>query len=145
VPVFLDASTVVAASVDDVQGRERVAVARSTDGGRSWTTFLAASRFDPAASQFTATSPSDWTLLDGEHVYRTADAGAHWTTLTPTRTRLRDVVFASRTEGWVLADVPACGVQIGGCIDQYLYATVDGGRTWALRSPTVGVTANRSP
>jgi photosystem II stability/assembly factor-like uncharacterized protein len=144
-PVFLDASTVVAASVDEVQSSARVAVDRSTDGGRSWTTFLAPSRFDRAADGFTATSPSDWTLLVGEHLFRTADAGTHWTTLTPTRTRLRDVAFASRTEGWLLADVPACGVQIDGCIDQYLYATVDGGRTWALRSPTVGLTAERSP
>ncbi|HEX4491650.1 MAG TPA: YCF48-related protein [Acidimicrobiia bacterium] len=142
-PVFVGAHTVVAASVTSDQ---RVLVEQSTDGGRAWATVHApdAGPHDPYAG-VTATSASEWMLSDGARLYLTRDAGAHWTTLRPTHTRLVSVAFASRTDGWVQADVPDCGRPIGGCIDQYLYGTVDGGRTWTLRSPTAGITANRLP
>jgi photosystem II stability/assembly factor-like uncharacterized protein len=149
-PVFFGTGTIVAAAINEYQTPERMTVTRSSDGGGSWTVARTPVEgdvvaHDPTDDRFTATSPSDWILIDGERLYVTKDAGAHWTTLRPTHTRLREVAFTSRTEGWLLADIPDCGDQITECSDQYLYGTVDGGRTWTLRSPTAGITANRSP
>jgi photosystem II stability/assembly factor-like uncharacterized protein len=149
-PAFVDARTVVVATAVHDHTPEAVVVSRSTDGGGSWTTrptpLLSGALLHPATDDhFVAASATDWMLTDGTHLFVTADAGAHWTTLTPTGTTIRALAFTSSAVGWLLADEPDCAPRSGICVDQYLYGTVDGGRTWALRSPTAGITANRSP
>jgi photosystem II stability/assembly factor-like uncharacterized protein len=145
-PVFLDADTVLVATAAHDRGATTVIVSVTTDGspGARPSAPLRVTA-TPDEVQFSATSRSTWFVIAGSQLAVTTDAGRHWKTSRPTGATLHEVAFRTRDEGWLVADAPACAAHAEGCPVAYLYGTVDGGRTWTLRSPTVGVTANRSP
>lgn len=112
------------------------------DGGRTWS--LAGTLEDRNLANFgtgtaipwTAVDASTWFVALGEDAqFMTHDAGQTWEAYAASGLNgamLLEVQFASEAEGWGLGQI--CN-SVGGCA-QPMFATHDGGRTWALLDPT---------
>ncbi len=97
-------------------------VARTTDGGLTWTKLTDPMFITGAPMQFTDVQHG-WIAGDG--VRRTTNGGLTWTNVTPTFTTsaYTQVCFVDALRGWV-ACTPTQGTGITA------YSTTDGGQTW---------------
>src|SRR5262245_794257 len=101
----------------------------SDDGGRTWRRLLplhARQHWFGLYVRFFG--GGQWVVL-ADGLYSTDDGGAHWRQLAlPDGANRYQACFATAGEGWLLGGVPAGGPGL----DQPLYHSADGGRTWAL-------------
>jgi photosystem II stability/assembly factor-like uncharacterized protein len=63
-------------------------------------------------------------------VFRTTDGGARWTALPITTFPVMDAFFVDASRGWADSSSPETGP-----LNEVLYATTDGGRTWSRIGP----------
>lgn len=102
-------------------------VARSEDGGNTWTNAGTAPGGTALNGIDFVTATTGWVVGNGGAVFRSDDGGRNWATQTGGTTAiLRSVSFANATHGWAVGDA---GV---------ILATTDGGTTWTPQ--TSGIT-----
>jgi photosystem II stability/assembly factor-like uncharacterized protein len=103
----------------------------STDGGRTWHRSLPLGTRQVAAnsgriSGYVRFFEGGSAVVLADALYRSGDRGAHWQRLPlPAAGNSYEACFASPSEGWLR-------VSGGLGIDEPLYHTTDGGRTWTL-------------
>jgi len=104
-------------------------MAKTNDGGTSWTPLTSGHGTSPIYDIFIFNSQTLITIGSSAKIYKTTDGGTSWTPLTPTgiTTTLYSVYFTSPTNGYVVGVSGKC------------YKTTNGGISWTDQ-PT-GVTA----
>ena len=117
-------------------------VFRTVDGAQHWQQQLASQSgplltpgsSGPLTVEFFGKTYGFMTLgLPVELLYRTADGGAHWDSVSiPASARIDSVTFIDRSYGWLLAAPLSVGTQpiSAGTEALHLYATRDGGSSW---------------
>ena len=142
-PVFLsDASGVLPVRFDEPQGAGKaIGFYTTRDGGGSWS--LAATLQDQEMQRVGELFPIAWSAIDEStwyvsineaRQYLTRDGGQTWEAFPAAGlggASLVEVRFVSEAEGWGLGLI--CGME-SGCL-QPLFATHDGGHTWAPMAP----------
>jgi photosystem II stability/assembly factor-like uncharacterized protein len=119
-------------------------VSVTRDGGATWATVglpaAAVATFKGGAllsGRFSATSPRQWFVVDGTHLYSTTDAGRHWTARLPTPAfQASSAVFTSDHGGLAVGQFVHCTIAAThrhpyppACYP-ILVVTSDGGRHW---------------
>lgn len=135
-PLDVAASSPSVAWVRGATPSNGVAVARTTDGGRTWRSTCFAGAGGAATMSF-VDDRHGWVIAGGTApvLYGTTDGGATWTA-TPTGvpvTSMWQLLFADQSHGWLLFGDP--GRPTSG-----LARTTDGGRSWT--STTLPIKVN---
>jgi len=142
-PVFFsDVSGVLPVRFDEPQGAGKaIGFYTTRDGGGSWS--LAATLQDQEMQRVGELFPIAWSAIDEStwyvsineaRQYLTRDGGQTWEAFPAAGlggASLVEVRFVSEVEGWGLGLI--CGME-SGCL-QPLFATHDGGHTWAPMAP----------
>lgn len=123
---------------------------RTLDGGQTWREVTPPQTVSAPMGFFAFDPNFAWTAIPtdgGISFWHTTDGGAHWAadqgvelsqletgscgTLTMGMTSIRQLYFTDSRRGWLVATTQA---QEHGYIVSLLFATQNGGQTWALRS-----------
>ena len=114
-------------------------LARSDDGGRTWTTYAPPAGGAPALRLWPMSAAVAWTMTGRGRVLRTADGGASWQTLDPPAGerprgfRTEPVAFAAQsaqTAVLIATLTPIHASSRTRRFDLIAYRTTDGGHTW---------------
>jgi hypothetical protein len=129
-------------------------VAYTVDGGRTWTNVTPAGltglplEYPSTIALSTRSATQAWSWLASFHgntttLWRTLDAGAHWSPYTVATTQVEQLDFSDSLHGWLSAD------PYGAAAGEYpmnVWRTTDGGAAWTQVSsyPVVGGTTGIS-
>lgn len=112
----IDASTAVAVGVDSTSPF----IARSTDGGTSWTSITPGTAVTGSVNDVDFVGTVGWAVGDGGILLKSTDGGATFTDQTPpSAANLEGVYAVSSTTAWAVGS-------------EALIYTTDGGTTWAV-------------
>lgn len=132
--------TVIAVGAPTVSGSAFDQIARSTDGGNTWTivpfsttstaTFWSIEMIDANTGFISGTNSA---------LYKTTNGGVSWDSVAtgafPTGLTFRKVDFVNANTGWLFVSAPATAAS-------YVYKTTDGGTTWAGQDHGIPASSN---
>jgi photosystem II stability/assembly factor-like uncharacterized protein len=133
---FLTASAGWALVEEATTAAPRFWVFRTTDAAKHWQRQLTATASSvtagPLKIQFFDRNTGFAALGGTGAVYRTRDAGLHWTALTMPAFSYSSLFFSDGMHGWVLGTVPSPDPR---AFDSRLFSTADGGDHWDSLPP----------
>ncbi len=132
--------TVIAVGAPSITGSAFDQIARSTNGGGSWSII-----------PFSATSTATFWSIDmvdnnlgftcgtNSAIYKTTNGGASWDSVAatglPAGATFRKIDFISPTVGWVFASTPST-------LTNFIFKTTDGGANWTAQSHGISAASN---